>query len=229
MTPLNIRSDPMATRECAKQVQASPQLLGKRNACALLKKNFETESLAQTWNVMQIVKSLKFQVGIISLDSQDPRILEMGKKSSLRPYNWTIYQELCQLIIRAVQSLLCWIMWRSLSKDLAYMQAYEILIEPGSTTFIQSFGWLQKSMVICNKRNIQDKISSFWRLGGMEGNWQWPDRKTQIPGIFSSTFKVGTHQNHQSTYNETLCLNEKVMFHQYHMGKRHPCCDITSV
>ena len=42
-TLLNIRSDPMATWECAKQVQASPQLLGKRNACALhfkeLKKN----------------------------------------------------------------------------------------------------------------------------------------------------------------------------------------------
>ena len=35
MTTLNIRSDPMATRECAKQAQASPQLLGKRNACAL--------------------------------------------------------------------------------------------------------------------------------------------------------------------------------------------------
>ena len=32
---MNIRSDPMATWECAKQVQASPQLLGKRNACAL--------------------------------------------------------------------------------------------------------------------------------------------------------------------------------------------------
>ena len=43
---LNIRFDPMATWDCAnvqKQVQASPQLLGKRNACALhfteLKKN----------------------------------------------------------------------------------------------------------------------------------------------------------------------------------------------
>ena len=39
MTTLNIRSDPMATWECAKQVQASPQLLGKRNAYALPKKN----------------------------------------------------------------------------------------------------------------------------------------------------------------------------------------------
>ena len=35
MTTLNIRSDPMATWECAKQVQASSQLLGNRNACAL--------------------------------------------------------------------------------------------------------------------------------------------------------------------------------------------------
>ena len=35
MTTLNIRSDPMATWECAKQVQASPKLLRKRNACAL--------------------------------------------------------------------------------------------------------------------------------------------------------------------------------------------------
>ena len=114
MTTMNIRSDPMATWECVKQVQASPpQLLGKRNAYALhfreLKKtSIETESLAQTWDVMQIVKFLKFQVGIISLDSQDPRILEMCKKCR-RPCHWTIYPELCQLIIRAVQSLLCWI------------------------------------------------------------------------------------------------------------------------
>ena len=35
MTMLNICSDPMATWDCAKQVQASPQLLGKRNAYAL--------------------------------------------------------------------------------------------------------------------------------------------------------------------------------------------------
>ena len=35
MTTLNIRSDPMATWECAKQVQASSELLSKRNACAL--------------------------------------------------------------------------------------------------------------------------------------------------------------------------------------------------
>ena len=43
MTTLNIRFDLMATWECAKQVQASAQLLCKRNACALnfreLKKN----------------------------------------------------------------------------------------------------------------------------------------------------------------------------------------------
>ena len=39
----------------------------------------EVESLAQTWNVMQIVKFLKFQVGIISLDSQDPQILECAR------------------------------------------------------------------------------------------------------------------------------------------------------
>ena len=25
-------------------------------------------------------------------------------------------------------------------------------------------------MLICDKKNIQDKISSFWRLGGKEGN-----------------------------------------------------------
>ena len=62
---------------------------------------------------MEIVKS---QAGIISPDSQDPRILEICKKARRRPCHWTIYQELCQLIIRAVQSLLCWIlkMWRSL-------------------------------------------------------------------------------------------------------------------
>ena len=51
LTTMNIRSDPMATWECAKQIQASPQLLGKRNTCALhfreLKKtSIETESLA---------------------------------------------------------------------------------------------------------------------------------------------------------------------------------------
>ena len=66
------------------------------------KTSIQTESL-------QIVKFLKFQVGIISLDSQDPRILEMCKKCR-RPCHWMIYQELCRLIVRAVQSLLCWIM-----------------------------------------------------------------------------------------------------------------------
>ena len=35
MTTLNIRSDLMATWECAKQAQASTQLLVKSNACAL--------------------------------------------------------------------------------------------------------------------------------------------------------------------------------------------------
>ena len=47
MTTMNIRSDPMATWECAKQVQASSQLLDKRNACALhfreLKKNIDQD------------------------------------------------------------------------------------------------------------------------------------------------------------------------------------------
>ena len=109
MTTVNIRSDPMVTWECAKQVQVSSELFGMRNACALhfkeVKKNIETESLTETWNVMQVVKFFNFQVGIISLDSQDPRILEMCKKCR-RPCHWTIYQELCQLIIRAVQSLL---------------------------------------------------------------------------------------------------------------------------
>ena len=57
---------------------------------------------------------LKFQVGIISLDSQDPRILEMlDKMSRRRSFHWTIYQELCQHIIRAVQSLLCWILLKN--------------------------------------------------------------------------------------------------------------------
>ena len=35
MTILNIRSDPVATWECAKQVQVSSQVLGKCNACTL--------------------------------------------------------------------------------------------------------------------------------------------------------------------------------------------------
>ena len=39
-------------------------------------------------NVMQIAKFLKFQVGIISLDSQDPRILEICNKS--RATGWFI-------------------------------------------------------------------------------------------------------------------------------------------
>ena len=101
--------------------------------------NIEMESLTETWNVMQIVKFLNFQVGIISLDSQDPRILEMCKKCR-RPCHRTIYQELCHFIIRAVQSLLSIVLDNvpfrhcgdHLSKDLAYrayMQAYEILQE----------------------------------------------------------------------------------------------------
>ena len=54
MTTLNIGSDPMATWECAKQVQASPQLLidvaAKCNACALHfgepKKNKHNDTIA---------------------------------------------------------------------------------------------------------------------------------------------------------------------------------------
>ena len=105
MTTVNIHSDPMATWECAKQVQASSELFRMRNACALhfreVKKNIETESLTETWNVMQIVKFLNFQVGIISLDSQDPRILEMCEGHATGRFIRS-----CQLIIRAVQSLL---------------------------------------------------------------------------------------------------------------------------
>ena len=94
MTTLNIRSDPMATWECAKQVQASPQLLGKHNACALhfreLKKNSHqstrctSERPIRSLSCMQLLKvgqnAEKFQVGIILPDSQDPRILEICKK-----------------------------------------------------------------------------------------------------------------------------------------------------
>ena len=32
-----------------------------------------------------------------------------------------------------------------------------VIIEPGNTTFIESFGCLQKSVAICDKRNIQEK------------------------------------------------------------------------
>ena len=89
---------------------------------------------------------------------------------------------------------------------------------------------------------ISDKISSFWRLEGIEGGKLHPHscipdarchngqiEKLKYLGFSSPTFKVGAHQNQQSTYDETLCLNENVMFHQYHTGKRHPCCDITRV
>ena len=41
LTTLNIRSDPMATWECAKQVQASSELLGKRNSCTLHFREFK--------------------------------------------------------------------------------------------------------------------------------------------------------------------------------------------
>ena len=74
-----------------------------------------------------------------------------------------------------------------------------VIIEPGNTTFIESFGCLQKSVVIYDKRNIQDKISSFWCLGGKEGNCilipaslklgvTMAKSKTQMPGIFLSNF-----------------------------------------
>ena len=56
-----------------------------------------------------------------NFDNQDPQFFYVGKKSGRRPCHWTIYQELCQLFIRAVQSLLCWIMWRSLIPRLSYM------------------------------------------------------------------------------------------------------------
>ena len=119
MTTLNIRSDPVATWECAKQVQASPQLLGKRNACALhfreLKKNSHRSRrcvhlhFAELELFYQIVKIHEF------LSMQEGQ----GRR---RPCHWTIYQELCELIIRGGQSLLCWIllkMWRSLIQRLS--------------------------------------------------------------------------------------------------------------
>ena len=52
---------------------------------------------------------------------KDPQILEIGKKSSRRLCHWMIYQEMCQLFIRAVQILLCWIMWGSLIQRLSYI------------------------------------------------------------------------------------------------------------
>ena len=78
MTTLNIRSDPMATWECAKQVQASPQLLGKRNACALhfreLKKNSHRSrrcTSAVCWkfdiNVMQKSSKLELFYQIVKI------------------------------------------------------------------------------------------------------------------------------------------------------------------
>ena len=118
MTTLNIRSDPIAIWECAKQVQASPKLLGKRNACALhfreLKKNSHRSrgvhlQFAELELFYQIVKMHEF------LNMQE------GQRRR-RPCHWTIYQELCQLIIRGRQSLLCWIllkMWRSLIQGLS--------------------------------------------------------------------------------------------------------------
>ena len=85
LTTLNIHSDPMVTWERANQVRASPQLLGKRNACALhfreLKKNSHRSryicSLMKVWHKCD---AEKFEVGIILPNSQDPRILEIYKK-----------------------------------------------------------------------------------------------------------------------------------------------------
>ena len=104
MTTLNICSNPMATWECAKQVQASPQLLGKRNACALhfreLKKNSHRSrrcvhlQFAELELFYKIVKIHEF------LNMQE------GQRRRM-PYHWTIYKELCQLIIKGGQSLLC--------------------------------------------------------------------------------------------------------------------------
>ena len=109
MTTLNIRSDPMATWECAKWVQASPQLLGKRDPCALHFRELEKTHIdredvhlqfAALGSFYQIIKMHEF------LNMQE------GQRRR-RPCHWTIYQELCQLIIRGGQSLLCWILLKN--------------------------------------------------------------------------------------------------------------------
>ena len=107
MTVLNIRSDPMATWECAKQVQAFPQHFCKHNACAMhfreLKRNLHRSrgcvhlQFADLELFYQIVKMHEF------LNMQE------GQRRR-RPCHWTIYKELCQLILRGRQSLLCWIL-----------------------------------------------------------------------------------------------------------------------
>ena len=58
MTTLNIRSDPMPTWECAKQVQASPQLLGNRNACALHFRELKKTHIDRDDVHLQFVESL---------------------------------------------------------------------------------------------------------------------------------------------------------------------------
>ena len=67
----------MATRECAKQVQASPKLLRKHNACALhfreLKKNSHGSS--RCTSICSLLSWNYFS------NSQDVRILEYAKRS----------------------------------------------------------------------------------------------------------------------------------------------------
>ena len=105
---------------------------------------------------------LKFQVGIISLDSQDPRIFEMLEKMSRRrPCHWTTYQELCQHIIRAVRSLLCWILLKNVEianpkqrlslncRPMKYYRNYlincgDLLNNVGKLTKVYGYLWQKK-------------------------------------------------------------------------------------
>ena len=176
---------------------------------------------------MQIVKFLKFKVGIISLDSQDPRILEMCEKCRRRCH-WTIYQELCQLIIRAVQSLLCWIMWRSLIQRLSLhvglwnttgitwltcdhrAKEYNVYSKFWVLTKIDSYLWQKKhpgqNLLLLTLRREGGKLHPHSCIPEARcDNGQI--EKLNYLEFSSPAFKVGAHQNQQSTYNETLCLN----------------------
>ena len=111
MTAMKIRSDPMATWECTKQVRRPLNFSASvTHAHCILGSSRKTRidpddddvhlQFAELELLYQIVKIHKF------LNMQEGQ----GRP---RPCHWMIYQELCQLIIRGGQSLLCWILLKN--------------------------------------------------------------------------------------------------------------------
>ena len=100
---MNIRSDPMATWECAKQFRRPLNFSASvTHAHCILGSSHRSRRCTSAVCLKFGINVMQLELFYILPDSQDPRILEICKKVK-GPCHWTIYQELCQLIIRGGQ------------------------------------------------------------------------------------------------------------------------------